>query len=152
MMRLLSCLLGIALLSACVRLDAQTGGLGFALRLGGATTRTSGLLIGADLGIPSFALLPGFRSRVDADTWGQPTSGWDRSNGGRAVTLCQLQSALAGYYGVGAGYSRLRSRGETYEGLELKLVLGLQLIGAGVEANWHIGKISTWTGMLRFGF
>jgi len=127
--------------------------LGVGLRLGGATQNTSGLLLGMDFRVPGYSILPGFRTRLDFDTWGQPTSGWDRTNGGIAATFSQVADVLSvGYIGVGAGYARLRSHGDSHSSPELKLIAGVNILGATVEANYHIGEISTLTGMVRLRF
>jgi len=127
-------------------------GFGIGLRLGGATTQVSGLLVGVDATVPSLSLLHGFKTRVDFDTWGQPMSGWDRSTGGTAATVCQVVDGLIGYYGFGVGFSRLRLHGDAYEGPEAKLLSGLNVLGLGLEVNLHLGKIRAWTGMVRFRF
>lgn len=132
--------------------QALPGGVGLGLRIGGATRQTSGLLLGLDVGVPGLSFFKGLKSRVDVDTWGQPTSGWDRSNGGTAVAFMQMADGVVGYVGIGAGYSRLRLHGASYEGPELKLAAGANVLGLGLEANYHVGKIATWTGMVRFRF
>lgn len=143
------------IVAACawpMRADALPLGFGLGIRLGGAASGASGLLVGVDATVPGFALLKGFKTRLDFDTWGQPTSGWDRSNGGAAAAVCQVVDGIIGYYGFGAGYSRLRMRGDSYEGPELKLITGMNILGLGLEANYHVGKVSAWTGMVRFRF
>lgn len=127
-------------------------GLGVGLRVGGATENTSGLLLGMDFSVPGFSLFHGLKTRLDFDTWGQPTSGWDRSNGGIAAIFSQLADGGVGYVGVGGGVSRIRSHGTSHTGVELKFIAGMNLLGLGVEANYHVGRISTWTGMIRFRF
>lgn len=127
-------------------------GFGIGLRLGGSTTKPSGLLVGVDAAIPALSLGRGLKTRVDFDTWGQPTSGWDRTSGGKAVAVCQIASTLGGYYGAGLGYSRIRTGGVADDGPEIKLVGGVNILGLGVEANAHIGKRTVWTGMLRLRF
>lgn len=150
MIRVAAC---IGLLVTCaVAAPALPLGVGIGLRLGGATTDPSGLLVGADVTVPSLSLGRGLKTRVDFDTWGQPTSGWDRSSGGKAAAVCQIAGTLGGYYGAGIGYSRIRTRGVADDGPELKLVGGINLLGLGFEANAHIGKRTVWTGMLRLKF
>lgn len=143
----------IGLLGACaLPVSALPLGVGIGLRLGGATTQPTGLLVGADVTLPYLSLGRGLKTRVDFDTWGQPTSGWDRTSGGKAAAVCQIASTLGGYYGAGLGYSRIRTGGVADEGPEIKLIGGINLLGLGFEANAHIGKRTVWTGMLRLRF
>ncbi|MBM3492712.1 MAG: hypothetical protein FJX72_00090 [Armatimonadetes bacterium] len=127
-------------------------GFGIGIRLGVATTRPSGVLVGLDATIPTISLGRGMKTRFDFDMWGQPTSGWDRTSGGKAVAVCQIVDGIIGYYGAGIGYSRIRTEGMGHDGPELKLVSGMSLLGLGFEVNAHIGKLTVWTGMLRLKF
>ena len=142
----------IMLMAAPVTASTLPLGFGVGLRLGGAATQPSGLLIGVDATIPALSLGPGLKTRFDFDTWGQPLSGWDSSSGGKAVTVCQIGGTILGYYGAGIGYSRLRDDGIRLDGPEIKLVGGVQLLGIGLEVNTHIGKQTVWTGMMRIRF
>jgi len=145
---------GVAAAALCSTAPARALPLGFGLgiRLGGATTRATGALAGVDVTVPGLALFDGFKGRIDLDTWGQLTSGWDRSSGGIAATFNQVVNGIVGYYGVGGGFSRIRIHGVAYEGPELKLIGGFNLLGMGFEVNYHMGKVSTWTGLVRFRF
>jgi hypothetical protein len=152
MKRISTCIILAAAIAASRPSQALPLGFGIGLRLGGATSNASGLLVGVDATVPTISFLHGFKTRVDFDTWGQPMSGWDRSTGGTAATVCQVVDGLIGYYGFGVGYSRLRLHGDAYEGPEAKLLSGLNVLGLGLEVNLHIGKIRAWTGMARFRF
>jgi hypothetical protein len=127
-------------------------GFGIGLRLGAATTRPAGVLVGVDATIPAISLAPGLKTRVDFDLWGQPAAGWDRDAGGKAVAICQMTGTMLGYYGAGLGYSRIKTNGLAYDGPEIKLVAGVNLLSLGLEVNAHIGKLTVWTGMVRMKF
>ncbi len=142
----------ILLATAPTSASALPLGFGIGLRLGGATTRPSGLLIGVDATIPALSLGPGLKTRFDFDTWGQPLSGWDTDSGGKAVAICQIGGTLLGYYGAGLGYSRIRDDGLRHDGPEIKLIGGVNVLGMGLEVNAHLGKQTVWTGMMRIRF
>jgi hypothetical protein len=150
MKRILLSLALIAGLSASS--SALPLGFGVGLHIGGAANKPSGLLVGADVTIPTLSLSRGLKTRLDFDTWGQPFSGWDSSSGGKAAAVCQVGGTLMGYVGAGIGYSRFRVEGVGYDGPELKLIGGVNLLGLGLEVNAHIGKMTVWTGMMRIRF
>ncbi len=142
----------ILLTAAPVSASALPFGFGIGLRLGGAATRPSGLLVGVDATIPALSLGPGLKTRFDFDTWGQPLSGWDSSSGGKAAGVCQIGGTILGYYGGGIGYSRIHDGRQRHDGPEIKLIGGVNVMGLGLEVNAHIGKRTVWTGMMRFAF
>jgi len=152
MNRLVVTALAAVVMFGALQAEGRSQALGIGLRIGGATQNTSGLLLGMDFRVPGYSVLPGFSSRLDFDTWGQPTSGWDRTNGGIAATFSQVSGIVSGYFGFGIGYARMRSHGDSHSSPELKLIAGVNVLATTIEANYHIGEISTLTGMVRFRF
>lgn len=130
---------------------ALPGGVQLGLRAGGAGGESQGLLIGADLRLPGLPHLSGADSRLDVDGWADPFGGGGRTS--YALMYAQTVRVPFGYVGAAGGYSRITEHGTLRSGPSAKLIAGVAvpMLGA-FEANWHFGKVSVVTGMMRFKF